>query len=306
MKNKTVVVTGGAGFIGSNLCHKLHELGYKVHAVDNLAGGLKRKLPKGVRFHTIDVRNGKKLNSLFKKLGDIKCVFHTAALPRVQFSIDFPDVSNDTNVSGTVSLLKACSDNKVKKLVYSASSSVYGDQRIMPLEETMIPAPQSPYALQKYIGEQYVKLWAEMYGLSTVSLRYFNVYGPGMDPSGAYALVISLFLKLRLEGKPLTITGDGKQTRDFTHVTDIVRANILAMENNTIPSGESINIGTGIQTSVLALAKIIGGEVQYVPARIEPKNTMASNNKAKKLLGWKPTVSLSDGVSELKEIFGIL
>jgi nucleoside-diphosphate-sugar epimerase len=298
---KKVVVTGGVGFIGANLCELLHTEGYEVHAIDNLAGGLKRKLPKGVFFHNIDIRDGKKLSSLFKKLKAIDGVFHLAALPRVQFSINFPIESNDTNVSGTVTLLKVCGDFKVKKFIYSASSSAYGDQKVMPLEEGMVPAPKSPYALQKYIGEQYCKLWSEVYGLPTVCLRYFNVYGPGMDPKGAYALVIGLFLKLRMEGKPLTITGDGNQTRDFTHVRDIARANLLAMKGD-VGGGEVINLGTGIKTSVNQLAEMIGGEVKYVPARLEPRDTKASNKKAQRLLGWKPSMTLREGINELKEL----
>ncbi len=303
---KKVIVTGGVGFIGATLCGVLSKEGYEVHAVDNLAGGVKRKLPKEVIFHKLDIRDEKGLVRLFKKLGQIECVFHTAALPRVQFSIAFPVESNDTNVSGTVTLLKVCSDNKVKKFIYSASSSAYGDQKTMPFHEEMVPAPKSPYALQKYIGEQYCKVWSGVYNLPTVSLRYFNVYGPGMDATGAYALVISLFLKLRVEGKPLTITGDGNQTRDFTHVRDIVRANILAMKSDKVGHGEVINLGTGVQTSVNEIARLIGGKVLYTPARLEPKHTKASNKKALKLLGWKPAVTLKEGIGELKKEFKII
>mgnify|MGYP001619212253 FL=1 len=163
----------------------------------------------------------------------------------------------------------------------------------------MAPLPKSPYGLQKYIGEQYCRVWSAVFGLETVSLRYFNVYGPRMNPDGAYALAIGKFLKQRKEGKPLTIWGDGTQTRDFTHVSDVVRANLLAAESRKVGKGEAINIGAGRNFSVNELAKLIGGKVAHIAPRLEPHDTLADNSLAKKLLGWTPQVKLEDGIKEL-------
>jgi UDP-glucose 4-epimerase len=175
----------------------------------------------------------------------------------------------------------------------------------MPLIESMEARPKSPYGLQKYVGELYARLWSEVYGLPTVSLRYFNVYGPGASDEGAYALVIARFLKQRRAGEPMTITGDGSQTRDFTHVRDVVRANLLAAQSNTVGTGEVINIGAGRNASVNRIAELIGGPTVFVPARLEPHDTLADNQKAKKLLGWQPEVPLEEGIAELKQLSGI-
>ncbi len=172
----------------------------------------------------------------------------------------------------------------------------------MPLVESFEANPKSPYGLQKYIGELYCKLWSNIYGLPTVSLRYFNVYGPRQSAEGAYALVIAKFLKQVKEGKPMTITGSGKQTRDFTSVHDVVNANILAMESSKVGKGEVINIGAGKNYSINEVAKLIGGPISYVESRIEPKHTLADNKLAKKLLGWKPKVNLKEGIEELKKL----
>jgi len=189
--------------------------------------------------------------------------------------------------------------------VYAASSSAYGDQVALPLSEDLPAQPKSPYGLQKYIGELSCRLWSDVYGLSTVSLRYFNVYGPKFDPEGAYALVIGKFLKQKKEGTPLTITGDGTQTRDFTHVSDIVRANLLAAESPKVGKGEVINIGAGRNLSVNDLAVMIGGPSVHVESRLEPHDTRADNALAKELLGWEPEITLEDGIMALKKEMGI-
>jgi len=209
------------------------------------------------------------------------------------------------NVDGTVSVLRAAVEGGVKRVVYAASSSAYGDQVALPLSETLPAQPKSPYGLQKYIGELSSKLWSDVYGLSTVSLRYFNVYGPKFDPEGAYALVIGKFLKQKKEGTPLTITGDGTQTRDFTHVSDIIRANLLAAESPNVGKGEVLNIGAGRNMSVNDLAAMIGGPSVHVEARLEPHDTLADTSLAKKLLGWEPTIKLEDGIAELKKSMGL-
>jgi UDP-glucose 4-epimerase len=299
MSKKTkVIVTGGAGFIGSNLVDALVVEGFDVHVIDNLSGGKKENVNKKARLHIADITDFKKIKPIFKRA---EYVFHLAALPRVQYSIEHPDITNEANVKGTLNVLMAANDAGVKKVIYSASSSAYGDQKVMPLKEDMDANPKSPYGLQKYIGEMYCKLFSEVYGLPTVSLRYFNVYGPRQSAEGAYALVIAKFLKQKAEGKPMTITGNGKQTRDFTHVSDIARANVLAMKSKKVGKGEAINIGCGRNQSVNKIAELIGGKTAYIPARLEPKDTLADNKLAKKLIGWTPKVKIEEGISWLKE-----
>ncbi len=298
MKNKKIVVTGGAGFIGSNLVDALVEQNYDVHVIDNLSGGTKNDVNPKATLHQKDIRNLKDIKPIFR---NAMYVFHLAALPRVQFSIENPIETHDVNVTGTLNVFIASKEAGVKRVVYSASSSAYGDQSVMPLTEDMIPNPKSPYGLHKYVGEVYAKVWSSVYGLETVSLRYFNVYGPRFNPDGAYALVIGKFLKLTKKGKPLTITGDGKQTRDFTHVRDVVRANILAATSDKVGKGEVINIGAGRNQSINRIAELVGGTVEFVPARLEPKDTLANNSLAKKLLGWIPEVKIEDGIEELKK-----
>ena len=229
-------------------------------------------------------------------------VFHLAALPRVQYSIEHPIETHDVNITGTLNVFIAAKEGEVKRVVYSASSSAYGDQKTLPLVETMSPNPKSPYGLQKYVGELYGKVWSTIHGLETVSLRYFNVYGPRLNPDGAYALAIGKFLKQRKEEKSLTIWGDGTQTRDFTHVRDVVRANILAAESKNVGKGEVINVGAGRNFSVNQLAKLIGGKVVHEPPRLEPHDTLADNSLARKLLGWAPEIKLEDGIAELKKL----
>lgn len=294
------VVTGGAGFIGSHIVDALVEKGFETHVVDNYAGGKRedRINPKAT-YHEVDIRDYEKLAPI---VAGASYVFHEAALPRVQFSIENPELTFSVNAGGTVSVLRAAKEGGVKRVVYAASSSAYGDQERLPLTEDMSAMPKSPYGLQKYIGELSCKVWSEVYGLPTVSLRYFNVYGPKFDPEGAYALVIGKFLKQRLDGQPLTITGDGTQTRDFTHITDIVRANLLAAESPNVGKGEVMNIGAGRNVSVNDLAALIGGEAIHVEARLEPHDTRADTTKAKELIGWEPTVSLEEGIAQLKQL----
>lgn len=298
-QTKKAVVTGGAGFIGSHLGDLLVEKGYEVHVIDDMSAGKKERLNKAVILHVKDIRNLEEIKPIFT---DADYVFHLAALPRVQFSIEHPVETNDVNVGGTLNVFLAAKEAGVKKVVYSASSSAYGDQLVMPLKEDMKAAPKSPYGLQKYIGELYAKVFNEVYGLPTVCLRYFNVYGPRFDAEGAYALVIGKFLKQKKEGVAMTITGTGEQTRDFTHVRDVVRANLLAAESD-VSGGEVINIGAGKNQSINTIAELIGGATEHIPARLEPKDTLADNSKAKKLLGWVPEVSIEQGIKELLDMY---
>ncbi len=301
-KSKKVVVTGGAGFIGSHLVDTLLDMGFDAFVIDNLSGGKLENINKKAKFFQEDIRN---LDVVRKIINGAEYVFHLAALPRVQYSIKNPIETHDVNVNGTLNLLIASKDAGVKKFIYSASSSVYGDQKEMPLREDMPVNPLSPYGLQKHIGEIYCKVFSMVYNIPTVSLRYFNVYGPRQNPEGDYALVIGKFLKQRKEGKPLTIVPDGEQTRDFTHVSDAVRANVMAMGSEKVGNGEVINIGAGKNYSINKIAELIGGPTVFCESRMEPKHTLADNTKAKELIGWKPEVSLEEGIEELKKIYVI-
>ena len=227
------LVTGGAGFIGSNLVDKLITLGNDVVVLDNLSSGKKENINPEAEFYKEDITD---LDTIAPYFDKVDTVFHLAARARVQISINDPIGTHENNVSGTLNVLRASSLNKVKKVIFSSSSSVYGEN-YLPLNEMMKPNPKSPYAAHKYIGEIYCKLFNDVYGLKTVSLRYFNVYGPRQVEEGAYALVIAKFLKLRREGKTLTITGDGTQTRDFTWIDDVVNANILKKQ-----TGKEVNL----------------------------------------------------------------
>jgi len=294
---KKILVTGGAGFIGSNLVDKLVEVGHEVIIIDNLSTGKKENINPAAKFVLADIRNFDEIKLYFN---GVDWVFHTAALARVQPSIEDPKTFNDVNVNGTLNVLLAAKKAGVKKFIFSSSSSIYGNQTEMPLREDMPAQPISPYALQKYIGELYCRLFSEIYNLPTVSLRYFNVYGKRQPMEGAYALAIGIFTRQRLVGEPLTIVGDGEQRRDYINVDDVVKANILAAESDKVGRGEVINIGSGKNYSVNDLAKIFGGENIHLPPRIEPRETLADNSLAKKLLGWEPKVNLPDWLEQYK------
>jgi nucleoside-diphosphate-sugar epimerase len=298
-----VVVTGGAGFIGSNLVRALLGRGIDVHSIDNYsAGKLSERFIDGATYHELDIRDTKRITDV---LSGTDVVFHTAAKPRVQVSIEDPLSTTDHNVTGTVSVLKAATDAGVRRVVYSSSSSVYGAQETLPLKENMPAAPVHPYGLQKCAAEMFTSLWPSIYKLETVSLRYFNIYGPLLDPEGPYALAVGRFITARKNKEPITIYGDGTVTRDFTHVSDVVSANVLASESLKVGKGEVINIGAGRNVSIQALADMFGGEIVYGPPRIEAHDSLADISRARELLGWAPKVKLEDGVAELKKLFGI-
>jgi len=208
-------------------------------------------------------------------------------------------------VNGTVSVLEAARTGSARRVVFSSSSAIYGDQAELPLREHMPAQPKSPYGLHKYVGESYCRLYSEVFGLSTISLRYFNAYGPRQNPNGAYALVIPKFLEKRKNGTTLTITGDGTQTRDFVHTDDIVRANLRAMESPKVGRGEVVNIGAGRDLSINRIAELIGGPVEYVAPRLEPRNTLADVTLAKELLDWEPQVDPVEGIARLKIEAGV-
>jgi UDP-glucose 4-epimerase len=300
---KTFLITGGAGFIGTNLSHHLVGKGYRVIIVDDLSAGKRERLPASVEFHQLDVRD---TETLTKLCHEVDVVVHLAALPQTQFSIEEPQQSHDVNVNGTLSVLEAARMAGVRRFVYAASAGAYGDQSSPQLTVDLTPKPKTPYALHKYIGEQYAALWSELYGLKTVSLRFFNVYGPHLDPEGAYALVIGKFLKQAADGMPLTVTGDGEQTRDFIHVKDIATAIEAAAFAIGVGKGEVFNVGSGVETSINSIAQMVSSDIVHVPARVEIRRTLADISSTKEKLEWSPTMTLEQGILELKQEFGLL
>jgi UDP-glucose 4-epimerase len=299
------VVIGGAGFVGSNLVDFLINEGHEVSVVDNLSNGKESNVNKKSKLHILDISHASHLKELTNIFTGKDGVFHLAALARVQPSIKDPISFNQANVNGTLHVLTAARDANIKRVVYSASSSAYGDAKVFPTPEDHPTDPLSPYGLQKLIGEQYCRVFHHCYNLETVSLRYFNVFGERQSLDGAYKLVMGTFVHQKLQGKPLTITGDGEQRRDFTYVGDVVKANFLAMTSENVGSGESINIGNGDNRSVNQIADLIGGSKEYIERRLEPQQTLADNTKAKNLLGWQPTTTVEEWIPKYKKQIGI-
>jgi len=288
-----ILCTGGAGFIGSHLVDKLIELGHEVIVVDNLSTGKAENINPKADFINWDI-------SEYYTNGSLDYIFHLAALPSVPYSIEHPTKTHRVNVNGTYNILKSASDMKVKKVIFASTAALYGECE-KPARESDKIFPKSPYALHKAIGEAYMGLFSEVYGLPTISLRFFNVYGKRCDPNSDYSLVISKFLKLRSEKKPLSIYGNGRQTRDFVYIDDVVDACILAMESEI--KNEVINICTGKEISINDLADIIGGEKVYLPSRKgDVFRTIGNNMKAKALLQWTPKVQIWEGIRLMEEM----
>jgi UDP-glucose 4-epimerase len=292
-----VVVTGGAGFIGSHLVDQLLELGFEVIVIDNLISGKKSNLnlnAENLSFVESDIRSPE----IFDYFHDVDIVFHLAALADIVPSITAPYEYMEVNVMGTTRVLEASRKAGVKRFIYAASSSCYGTPSEFPTKETSSPDPQYPYALSKYLGEQIFFHWLTLYGLSGLSLRFFNVYGPRARTSGNYGAVLGVFLGQKRANLPLTIVGDGTQVRDFTYVSDVVDALILA--GNSLASGMAINIGTSNPTSVNRLAQLIGGETVNIPKRPgEPDQTNADSSLALDVLKWSAKVSVEEGVARV-------
>ena len=281
---KKVVVTGGAGFIGSHLVRKLQSLGYEVVVVDLVTD------------KKSDIRD---LEYVKKVCIGAEYVFHLAALPSVQYSMENPHETNETNLTGTLNVLIAARDAGVKRVIFSSTCAIYGNQEIFPVKESAEARPMSPYAMQKLASEEYLKIFSTVYNLETVGLRYFNVFGRGQSSRGAYPSAIPIFIEQKKAGTPLTIVGDGEQTRDFVHVSDVVEANILASTSTRVGKAEIINIGSGKESSVNTIASFVGGPTQPAPARIEPRRALGEISRAKELLGWEPKVKLEEGIKEL-------
>ena len=304
MMFKKAIVTGGAGFIGSNLVDKLIDMGVEVHIIDDLSTGFKKNLNPKATFWEQDISTLDP-DKPWSELENTDVIFHLAALARVQPSIEDPIPFDKVNIGGTLRMLKLAHNLGVARFVYSASSSAYGNTTVFPTPETSSTNPLSPYGLQKFVGEQYCEMFSKVYGLDTVSLRYFNIYGERMSLEGAYKLAIPIFANQILEGKPLTINNDGEQRRDFTYVGDVVNANILAATHPEQLSGDVFNIGNGNNYSVNELADMLGGEKSYGNKVIEPFQTLTDNTKAKRLLNWNPQGDLPSWIEIYKQELGI-
>jgi len=299
------VVVGGAGFIGSNLVDKLIGNKNEVIIIDNFITGKKSNLNPKASVLELDISNISNHDKIMHCMRGADTVFMLAAKARVQPSIENPIEYEINNTIGTLNILKCASDAKVRRFVYSASSSAYGDSKKLPLKENFEANPMSPYGAQKFYGEVMCKVFAKVYQIQTVSLRYFNVYGERQNIDGAYALVMGIFVHQRLNNQPMTINGDGEQRRDFTYVGDVVNANILASSSKNVGNGEVINIGNGDNRSVNQIAEMIGGPKIHLDPILEPNETLADNSLAKKLLNWEPTQNIEDWVRKYKKEIGL-
>jgi len=306
-----VLVTGGAGFIGSNLTEALLQRGHLVRVLDDFSTGKRENLIFDKEYPSLEIIEGdiRHLPTCLKATEGMEYVFHKGALPSVQRSVEDPETSNAVNVGGTLNILLAAREKGVKRVMYAASSSVYGDTPTLPKHEEMPPNPLSPYALQKYIGEQYCRLFYQLYGLETVSLRYFNIFGPKQDPNSLYSAVIPKFIDALLEGRPPTIFGDGEQSRDFTYIENVVQANLLAMSAEHL-HGEAINIACGKRISLNqllnVLKEILGLKLSpvYQEARKgDVKHSLADIRKGKEIIKYEPKVGIEIGLKKTVEFF---
>jgi len=298
MKKKSII-TGGAGFIGSNLTDHLVKIGHEVMVLDNFVSGKRSNLShhrkKDVKVIKIDISKNENLYKYFK---GAHYVFHLAALAQIIPSIKNPKKYFKNNVIGTLKVVEAAKRAKIKKLVYAASSSCYGIPKKLPTSEKDKIDLNNPYAVTKFIGEEIIMRYASMFNMPNISLRFFNVYGPRLNISGQYSAVIGNFLSQTKNNKPLTIVGDGKQTRDFIHVDDITNACIKVIKSKCI--NKIYNLGSGKKTSINTLAKIFNGKKKFIPNRPgEAKNSLADISKFKKDVNWYPKISLEEGIKKL-------
>ncbi len=308
----SVLITGGAGFIGSHLVDKLVQLGAKVRVLDDFSTGKKENIAHLIERGEIELMEGSLTDpkAVKRAVEGVEFVFHQGAIPSVPRSVEDPLTTHQVNATGTLLLLLAARDARVKRVVFASSSSVYGDTPTLPKREDMTPNPKSPYALSKLVGEHLCTLFWELYGLETVSLRYFNIFGPRQDPTSQYAAVIPRFITALIQGKPPTIYGDGEQTRDFTFVENCVHANLLAAKAEGV-AGEVFNVGAGRQTSINELFKLIRSLIGadhidpiYAPPRPgDVRHSLADIKKAQKLLGYQPLISLEEGLRKTIDWF---
>jgi UDP-glucose 4-epimerase len=299
----TVLITGGGGFIGSHLVDYMLGRGYAVRVLDNFSTGRRdnvRHVLADIELIEGDLRDP---DTVRRAVQGVEVVFHHGALPSVPRSVNDPRTTNAVNIEGTLNVLLAARDAYVRRVVVASSSSVYGDTPTLPKVETMAPQPRSPYAVSKLATEQYACAFAPLYGLETVALRYFNVFGPRQDPTSQYSGVIALFCRAALSGEPYTLQGDGLQSRDFTYVENVVRANMLAAQAPDV-AGQVFNIACGIQVTLLELIttlnSLVGREIpiEYHPARSgDVRHSLADSTKAQQLLGFAPSVDFAEGLA---------
>ena len=294
------LVTGGAGFIGSHLCHRLVAEGHAVRVLDNLSSGKRENLPEGVDFLEGDLRD---VDALEKAVADVEFVLHKAAIASVQVSVEQPLLEQEVNLVGTLRLLEAVRAAGVRRLVFAASAAAYGMDPEVPKREDMRPTPASPYGLSKVAGEYYCRIYSEVFGLETVCLRYFNIFGPRQDPKSPYSGVISIFLDCMLRGEAPTIFGDGGQSRDFTYVDNVVEANLLACRAPQA-AGEIYNIGCAREISVNDLVRhlnrVLGTQLEprYAAARGgDVRVSVADISRARAGLGYEPRVDFETGLA---------
>jgi nucleoside-diphosphate-sugar epimerase len=306
-----VLVTGGAGFIGSNLTEELLKRGHLVRVLDDFSTGKKENLIFEKKHPSLEVIEGdlRDLDTCQKAVRGVDYVFHQGALPSVQRSVEDPETSNAVNVGGTLNILLAARDGGVKRVIYAASSSVYGDTPTLPKHEEMPANPLSPYALQKYVGEKYCRLFYQLYGLETISLRYFNIFGPKQDPNSLYSAVIPKFIDALLQGRSPVIFGDGEQSRDFTYIENVVHANLLAMSAEHL-HGEAINIACGKRISLNqllnVLKEILGSKLSPVyeeSRKGDVKHSLADIRRAKEMIKYEPKVGIDIGLKKTVEFF---
>jgi nucleoside-diphosphate-sugar epimerase len=301
------LVTGGAGFIGSHLIRRLIAEGVAVRVVDNLStGNLSRleDLRGSIEFVQGDLSDDRVSEDV---TNGVDCVFHQAAVPSVQRSVRDPIATNRANVTATLNLLESCRRAEVRRFVYAASSSAYGDTEVLPKTEAMCPNPLSPYALQKLVGEHYCKLYYDLYSLETVCLRYFNVFGPGQDPHSEYSAVIPKFIDALSVTEPIVVYGDGEQSRDFTYVENVVEANLAALRADGAP-GNVFNIGCGERVSLNTLIKLlenvlgVSATVHYAePRHGDVRHSLADIALAQRILGYSPKVLIEEGLRRTVE-----
>ena len=293
------IVTGGAGFIGSNLVDSILPLYDEVIVIDNESSDANEQFYWNDKCtnHKLDICDYESIRPLFE---DVEVVFHLAAEARIQPAVKNPILAAKTNVVGTCTILQCAREANVKRVIYSSTSSGYGLKNEVPLNEEMPDDCLNPYSVTKVSGEKLCKMYTDLFGLETVTFRYFNVYGERQPIKGQYAPVIGIFIRQRDNGESMTIVGDGKQRRDFTHVSDVVTANVLAsVLENKEAVGKVLNIGTGINHSILEIAKLIGDNYTFIESRLgEAQETLANTDRAKEMLGWTPSVKLEDWLKE--------
>ncbi len=309
---KDILVTGGAGFIGSHLARTLVELGHRVRVLDNLSTGRRENLTpvlSSIELVEADMRDPQ---VCLRACSGVEFVFHEAAIPSVPKSVDDPQPSHDANVTGTFNLLRAAVQQKVRRFIYAGSSSAYGDTEESPKHEGIMPRPLSPYAVQKLAGEHYARAFHNCYGLETISLRYFNVFGPDQDPKSEYAAAIPAFVTRMLAGECPTVYGDGSQSRDFTYIDNVVHGNMLAMEADAT-CGESVNVACGramtINQVISEINRVLGTRLEPAYTALRPGDVMhscADIRLAAKLLGFEPVVTFAQGLRQAIDYYRTL